>query len=102
MAQIKLINPGQPVADFSIAGNQITVAGLLVDAEQEQGDATVVVEVRDNGTSPQIGGSGAFLAHIEIPPMQFVEHYDEETEESERERLPLDPNTVVVTLWPVA
>lgn len=96
MAQIKLIHPGQPVADFSITGNQITVAGLVIDAEQMQGDATVVVEVRDNGAGAQLGGSGAFLAHVEIPPMQFIE------QEEERERLPLDPNTVVVTLWPVA
>lgn len=96
MAQIKLIHPGQPVADFSVTGNQITVAGMVIDAEQMQGDATEVVEIRDSGVGAQIGGSGAFLAHIEIPPMQHIEH------EESRERLPLDPNTVVVTLWPVA
>lgn len=96
MAQIQLIHPGQPVADFSLTGNQITVAGLTIDAEQMQRDSTVVVEVRDNGAGAQLGGSGAFLAHVEIPPMQFIE------QEEERERLPLDPNTVVVTLWPVA
>lgn len=105
MPQINLMQPGQPVADFAVNGNVITVAGITVDAEQHQGDASEIVEIRHNGAAAQIGGAGAYLAHIAIPPAQYSEALvDEENGEElmPAERLPLDHNTVVVTLWPTA
>lgn len=105
MAQIHLMQPGQPVADFSVAGSVVTVAGVIVDAAELQGDSSVVVEIRHSGASAQIGGDGAYLAHIAIPPVQYSESLsDEETGEEivQAERLPIDPNTIVITLWPTA
>ena len=105
MPQINLIQPGQPVADFSVSGTVITVAGITIDAAERQGDSSEIVEIRHNGAEAQIGGAGAYLAHIVIPPAQYGEPLvDEETGEQlmPAERLPLDHNTVVVTLWPTA
>ena len=51
MPQIHLMQPGQPVADFSVAGSVVTVAGVIVDAAERQGDSSVVVEVRHSGAS---------------------------------------------------
>jgi len=105
MPQINLIQPGQPVADFAFSGTSITVAGVVVDAVAHQGDSTETVEIRQNGATAQIGGAGAYLAHIAIPPAQYSEPLvDEETGEElmPAERLPLDPNTIVITLWPTA
>ena len=73
MAQIHLMQPGQPVADFSVAGSVVTVAGVIVDAAELQGDSSVVVEILHSGASAQIGGDGAYLAHIAIPPAQYGE-----------------------------
>lgn len=105
MPQIKLIQPGQPVADFSVSGTIVAVAGVSVDAAAVQEDASVIVEIRHNGEAAQIGGDGAYLAHIEVPPAQYSEALvDEESGEviMPAERLPLDPNTIVITLWPTA
>lgn len=105
MPQIHLMQPGQPVADFSIAGTVVAVAGVSVDAAAVQADASVIVEIHHNGESAQIGGDGAYLAHIEVPPAEYSESLiDEESGEVivPSERLPLDPNTIKVTLWPTA
>ncbi|MCY1310308.1 hypothetical protein D9M69_671290 [compost metagenome] len=83
----------------------MVVAGVSVDAAAVQADASVIVEIRHNGAAAQIGGDGAYLAHIEVPPAEYSESLvDEETGEVvvPSERLPLDPNTIKVTLWPTA
>lgn len=105
MPQIQLIQPGQPVANFSVDGTVVVVAGVTVDAAAVQADASVIVEIRHNGEAAQIGGNGAYLAHIEVPPAEYSESLvDEETGEEvvPSERLPLDPNTIKITLWPTA
>ncbi|MCY1416331.1 hypothetical protein D3C76_513550 [compost metagenome] len=102
MAQIKLLQPGQPVADFAVNGTKITIAGVIVDAAELQSDSRELVEIRSNGNGAQVGGTGAYLAHIEIPPAQYAEAALGENGEqlAAPERLPLDPNVIVVTLWP--
>lgn len=104
MPQIKLMQPSQPVADFAVSGTQVTVAGVTVDAADHQGDSGAIIEIRHNGAAAQVGGDGAYLAHIEVPPAQYSEaiYGDEHEQITPAQRLPLDPNTLVITLWPTA
>lgn len=105
--QINLKQDGQPVADFSVSGANVTVAGVAIDCAARQQDITVTVEVRQNLGGPSEGGNGAYLAQIEIPARRYetntipAEGEDEQPTEVS-EPLPLDPNAVVVTLWPTA
>lgn len=104
MPQIKLMQPGQPVADFAVSGTQITVAEVTVDAVDYQGDSGATIEIRHNGASAQVGGDGAYLANIEVPPAQYSEavYGEDDALITPSVRLPLDPNTLVITLWPTA
>lgn len=105
--QIILKQDGQPVADFSVSGANVTVAGVAIDCAERQQDIAVSVEVRQNIGGPSEGGNGAYLAQIEIPARRYetvtvpAEGEDEQPTEL-REPLPLDPNAIVVTLWPTA
>ena len=102
MAQIQLMQPGMPVADFSVAGNLITIAGLAIDCAERQQDVTEIVEIRQQGTVVTEGGDGAYLAQIFIPPRQFAEAEEpgEGEEQADPIQLPLDPNAVLILLWP--
>ncbi len=107
--QIILKQDGQPVADFSVSGANVTVAGVAIDCAERQQDIAVSVEVRQNIGGPSEGGNGAYLAQIEIPARRYetvivpAEGEGEDEQPTElREPLPLDPNAVVVTLWPTA
>lgn len=105
MAQIHLKTPGQPVADFSLDGTTVTVAGVFVDCEIRQQDIDTVVEIRAQASGAGEGGDGAYIAQIRIPARQYV---DEEIDEPQGEMtvlrtpVPLDPNAIEVTLWPRA
>ena len=98
MAQILLKQPGQPVADFSIIGTIITVAGVSIDCVERQNDGTVNVEIRHNAGGAGEGGNGAYLAQITIPARRYsmVEGDGEEQQIA----VPLDPNAIEITLWP--
>lgn len=109
MPQIILKQPGQPVADFSVNGAVVVVAGVSVDCAQRQTDAALTVEIRVvNGVAAE-GGAGAYLAQVDIPAREYeILEIDEGSQEEStpvtrvRQPLPLDPNAVVVTLWPTA
>lgn len=109
MPQINLKQPGQPVADFSISGATVVVAGVSVDCVERQLDTAVTVEIRlTNGVAAE-GDAGAYLAQIDIPARQYeILEIDEGSQEENtpvthvRQPMPLDPNAVVVTLWPTA
>ena len=109
MPQIILKQPGQPVADFSISGATVVVAGVSVDCVERQMDTAVTVEIRlANGVVTE-GDAGAYLAQIDIPARQYeILEIDEGSQEEStpvthvRQPLPLDRNAVVVTLWPTA
>ncbi len=105
MPQINLKQPGQPVADFSVSGGNVTVAGVTIDCEARQLDTAVTVEVRANKTGPSEGGNGAYLAQIEIPARRYtdVEGKDKDGKpEVTQAPVPLDPNAISITLWPTA
>lgn len=98
MAQILLKQPGQPVADFSIAGAVITVAGISIDCAERQNDGTVNVEVRSNANGAGEGGSGAYLAQIAIPARRYTLVKTAVGEQPVA--VPLDQNAIEITLWP--
>ncbi len=106
MPQIILKQPGQPVADFSISGATVVVAGVSVDCVERQLDTAVTVEIRlTNGVAAE-GDAGAYLAQIDIPARQY-ETLEISQEENApvthvRQPMPLDHDAVVVTLWPTA
>lgn len=105
MPQIKLKQPQQPVAEFSVSGSTVIVAGVEIDCAARQGDSTALIEVRRNSGVAEEGGSGAYLAHIEIPPKTYREEDDGATTDGEeagtvKTAEPLDPDAVVITLWP--
>lgn len=100
--QINLKQPGQPVADFSIAGAVVTIAGLAIDCELRQQDSSVSIEVRASSSGAVEGGDGAYLGQINIPARMYIEVPGEDAEEDQMlsEAVALDPNAVSVTLWP--
>ena len=103
MPQINLKQPGQPVADFSVNGSFVTVAGVTIDCAARQLDSSVTVEIRSSASGIHEAGDGAYLAQIEIPARRYTEV--EEIGEDEkptilREAVALDPNAVSITLWP--
>lgn len=109
MARIELKQPGQSVADFSVNGAVITVAGVVVDSQALQQDTTEIVEVRRSASGTHMGGDGAYVAQIEIPARVYAkadQAVDGEEEPAavpaEAEAHPLDPNAILVTLWPTA
>lgn len=103
--QINLKQDGQPVADFSVSGTNVTVAGVAIDCAARQQDIAVTVEVRQNLGGPSEGGNGAYLAQIEIPARRYtyVEGKDKDGKpEITQAPVPLDPNAISITLWPTA
>lgn len=102
MARIELKQPGQAVADFSVNGHLITVAGVQVDCRDLQKDSEQIIEVRQSEHGAQMNGDGAYLAHIAIPAKVFVEVEGKEGSEFELVAQDLDPDAVTVTLWPLA
>ena len=104
MPQINLKQPGQPVADFSVSGAIVTIAGVTVDCAARQLDTGVTIEIRSSAGSAHEGGDGAYLAQIEIPVRRYTEL--ETTDQDgkaviSRDAVALDPNAVVITLWPI-
>jgi hypothetical protein len=98
LAQILLKQPGQPVADFSIIGTIITVAGVSIDCVERQNEGTVNVEIRHNAGGAGEGGNGAYLAQIAIPARRYA--MAEVDGEEQQIAVPLDPNAIEITLWP--
>lgn len=104
MPIIVLKQPGQPVADFSVSGPVVTVAGVTVDCAARQRDVAELIEIRGNSTGPSEGGNGAYLAQISIPARRYttvtVAGIDGEPDTTAQVPEQLDPDAVLVTLWP--
>ena len=96
MPQIILKQPGQPVADFSISGTTVVVAGVSVDCVERQLDTAVTVEIRlTNGVAAE-GDAGAYLAQIDIPARQ---HETLEIDEGSRKRTRPSPMSASPCRW---
>lgn len=108
MAHITLQNPNQPVADFSVSGAVITIAGTVIDCAARQADDQVLLNVaKDKSGAVKINPArgGTCLAIIRIPAKQYQDvpgAPDPQTGDPimVRTEIPLDPNTISVELWP--
>lgn len=98
MPIIKLKQPELPVAQFSFTGTTVTIEDVTIDCAAEQDDSKKTIEVRLNNGKATTGEEGAYLAVIEIPAKEYTAPSGEA--ESIAQAIPLDPNSVTVTLWP--
>jgi hypothetical protein len=91
----------------SVDGATIHVQDVTVDTQERQADTAVRVDLRQQGNGPITeGGPGRQVASIYIPPRTYQdiegEPQGEEGEDTTiREPAPVDPDSVVVTLWPI-
>jgi hypothetical protein len=86
--RIEMMSNG-PVADFSVAGTTVTVAGQTVDCAAKQSDAQEVVDIR-------LGG--VLAASLAIPPRRYV--VSGEGDDAVRHAVALNPDEVRLRLWP--
>lgn len=103
MPIINLIQQGQPVADFSTNGALVTIAGLEINCAEHQDDSATTIEIRQSANGAQIGGTGAYIAVIEIPAKSYIEDLAEDEEGNQVSNLvaePLDHNAITIQLWP--
>lgn len=104
--QIQLMEPGQPVSDFSISEAVVTVGAVSIDCAARERDTAVMIEIRDNAGVIAEGGDGAYVAQIQIPARRYESTIvdpgpgDEGGPSEVASPIPLDPNAVTVTLWP--
>ena len=96
--------PG-PHVDVSIDQALVTISGNQYDTETRQEDSDQVIDLRADSYGAVVeGGAGHQVASIRIPPYQTEEVNTGETDEEgnpiiERNRLPINPDQVVITLW---
>ena len=104
MAQIVL--KGSTVADFSVSGAIVTVAGRQVDCIERQSDVEEIIEIRGSVKGPVEGGKGAYLAVIRIPARRYhAEAGPDDTQGNStviQVAEPLDAHSIEITLWPTA
>jgi len=108
MAHITLQSPGQPIADFSVSGATISIAGTAIDCAALQTESQVLVNVsKDKAGAVKLNpkSGGTCLAIIRIPAKQYHDlpgDPDPQTGNPTfvRTGIPLDPNAIAVELWP--
>ena len=99
--QILLLGAG-PHHDIAVSGNLITIGGLTVDCQAEQRQEQVTISLYQTDSGISTSGLGAFVATVVIPPQQWpaVSEQPSEDQPAALELLPLNPDTVTLTLWP--
>lgn len=99
--QILLLGAG-PHHDIAVSGNLITIGGLTVDCQAEQRQEQTTISLYQTGAGISTSGSGAFVATVVIPPQQWPAASEQSNEDKPvaLEPLPLNPDTVTLTLWP--
>lgn len=110
MARIQLMGgPDSGVADFSVVGAVVTVSGVSIDCAARETDDEQHIEIRQTkGGTVKEGLTGAYVAVVIIPARRYNEVMVEETSMGEvrlvpkKVPAPLDPNAVIIKLWPFA
>lgn len=99
--QILLLGAG-PHHDIAVSGNLITIGGLTVDCQAEQRQEQTTISLYQTGAGISTSGQGAFVATVVIPPQQWPAASEQSNEDKPvaLEPLPLNPDTVTLTLWP--
>lgn len=91
-----------PHHDIAVSGNLITIGGLTVDCQAEQRQEQTTISLYQTGAGISTSGPGAFVAIVVIPPQQWPAASEQSNEDKPvaLEPLPLNPDTVTMTLWP--
>lgn len=104
--QIILLGQG-PHHDFAISGPVVTLGDVRIDCAAEQLAETATLSVFSTEQGMSLQGPGAFAATVAIPPRKYpqpeptAEQLPESGEQhTAPEPLPLDPDTITLTLWP--
>lgn len=104
MPQINLKQPGQPVAEFSVTGSVVTVAGVEIDCAGRETDEAQIIEIRIQDGIAHEGGAGAFLAQIEVPARRYIEEVGPLDADGKPTTVitpvAFDPNRIAIMLWP--
>lgn len=92
-----------PHPDLSINGAVVTIKGYEVDCAARQEDSAVIVDLRLGKKGVTETGGSYQIASIHIPPAEYEEVIEQESEEETHSLIkkPLDANAVLVTLWTV-
>lgn len=101
--RVRTIGAG-PHPDISKSGAVLEIGGVTIDCSDHQGDSAEIIDLRYQDGAVTVGGDGRQVASVHIPPRQYREVDTGEVDEDdnpviEREAVPFDPNTVLVTLW---
>lgn len=103
---ITLMGPG-PHHDIATLDTKIQVGDISLDCVALQQNSDVTIDVFSANGQLSLQGPGAFAANVRIPARRWeevsAEHSDEEElNQTVSNSLPLDPNTIEITLWPKA
>ena len=106
MAMMTLMGPG-PHHDIATLGTSVQIGDITLDCVALQQNSDVVIDVFSAGGQLSLQGPGAFAANVRIPARRWEDAVTEpDTEEGTdgivSSPLPLDPNTIEITLWPKA
>jgi hypothetical protein len=94
-------------SDYSLSGNSLTVGGVTIDLAAEQGDQETIITFGSSNGKVHRGlmPCCVYAADVVIPPRRY-EYEEVEGEDGETKTVaapvPLDTESVVVRLWPVA
>jgi hypothetical protein len=96
--------PG-PHPDVSVAGVLVTIGGDSYNAEHRQKESELLIDLRQEANGGIVEAATGFqVASIRIPPyitqeVDTGEVDDEGSPVIEPQRVPLNPDQVVITLW---
>jgi hypothetical protein len=98
----------EPVANVSVVGSVVTVAGVSVDCDARQDEKIVHVEVRQlDDLSYAESDEGNYVGTVVIPaktPLPVVIEVDDVSagivSETGGGFAALDPNAIIIQLWP--
>ena len=95
--------------DYRLDGKVLTIGGIAVDLEAEQGDQQIIITFACCGGTIHRGmmSCGKYAAEVLIPPRRYetVEVVEEVSEAEQRTHIesvpvPLDIDCVTLKLWP--
>lgn len=108
MPMIRLIEPTQPVAPFAIDEDRLTIGDITITFAEHQRDEAVTIEIRKTTDGFSVGGDGAYVATVRIPPRRTHEEPGEDVDPMTGQPSvrtitePLDTGAVEIILWPYA
>lgn len=107
MARLEMMGDGA-CADFSISGTMVSVGNVNVDCAVWQSDHEMIVDICSDDNGGFVAGASngkAYVLSCIIPPRRYELVEDGEDENGpimKQVAIPLNPNDVVVKVWPYA